>query len=255
LKCHVTAFGQPGGFVAGTDKDLQMVGCESCHGPGDKHIDAAKRFVLADPGEEAKIEKEMRETIRRKPSDAVCITCHTTQAHQAHPHYEGQPATLSTARVAITCIPAVPTSYQSRLNHPVPVQPPHYTVKTCGGCHYDQYLNWRAETHVDLLAMLPVKYQSDQSCMTCHQSAGFAVQATTVGNDPHHARIGIACESCHGPALEHVRFNKQFISAPRLGPNLEQAARNSIRKGKSATSCIDCHVSHGHKEHPKFEAK
>ncbi len=34
LKCHVTGFGQPSGFVAGGDKDLLMVGCETCHGPG-----------------------------------------------------------------------------------------------------------------------------------------------------------------------------------------------------------------------------
>ena len=76
LKCHVTGFGQSSGFVAGSDKDLLMVGCEACHGPGAAHVDAAKRFVLADPGEEAKIEKEMKETITKTPSDKVCSSCH-----------------------------------------------------------------------------------------------------------------------------------------------------------------------------------
>jgi hypothetical protein len=256
LKCHVTAFGQPSGYVGGTDKDLLMVGCETCHGPGDKHIDAAKRFVLADPGEEATIEKEMKETIHRKPSDALCITCHTMQAHQAHPPYEGQPTPTALGQSTVQCTPGVPIASQPRSNGPAAAPASHYTVKTCGGCHYDQYLHWRADEHADLFAMLPAKYQSDQSCIACHQSAGFTVQATAASaTDPHHGRIGLACESCHGPALEHVRFNRQFISAPPLGPKLEQAARNSIRKGKSATACIDCHVTHGHKEHPAFEAK
>ena len=68
LKCHVTAFGKEGGYASGTDKDLLMVGCEACHGPGAQHIDAAQRFVLANPGEEAKIEKEMRSTIVKTPA-------------------------------------------------------------------------------------------------------------------------------------------------------------------------------------------
>jgi hypothetical protein len=255
LKCHVTGFGGPGGFAAGTDKDLLMVGCESCHGPGDKHIDAAKRFVLADPGEEAKIEKEMKETIHRKPSDAVCIACHVAQAHGKHPAYEGQPTKAATGHPAVPCTPALTIAYSSRTDGPISSQASHYTVKTCGGCHYDQYLHWQTETHADLFAMVPAKYQSDPSCVLCHQSAGFAVTTIAAKNDPHHAGIGLACESCHGPALEHVRFNKQFISSPPLGPKLEQEARNSIGKGKSATACVDCHVSHSHKEHPKFEAQ
>jgi hypothetical protein len=252
LKCHVTGFGQPAGFVAGTDKDLLMVGCETCHGPGEKHIDAAKRFVLADPGEEAKIEKELRDTIRKMPPDRVCISCHIGQAHQKHPAYDGQPSSTTDGRKDRLSDSVVSAAYHAS---PAGPRASHYTVKTCGGCHYDQYQRWRRETHADLFAMLPAKYQSDQSCVSCHRSAGFAVMSAPSGADPHHERIGVACESCHGPALEHIRFNKQFISGPRLGPKLELAARNTIRKGKSATSCIDCHASQGHKEHPKVEAK
>jgi hypothetical protein len=42
LACHTTGFGRPGGFPkAGTIQSspgLAEVGCESCHGPGGKHI-------------------------------------------------------------------------------------------------------------------------------------------------------------------------------------------------------------------------
>ncbi len=42
IACHVTGYGRPGGFAEGTRvrdaKDLSRVGCESCHGPGGRHI-------------------------------------------------------------------------------------------------------------------------------------------------------------------------------------------------------------------------
>jgi peroxiredoxin len=38
-KCHTTGFGEATGFPAG-GAALQGVGCESCHGPGKRHVDA-----------------------------------------------------------------------------------------------------------------------------------------------------------------------------------------------------------------------
>ncbi len=42
LACHTTAFGRPGGFPKqarpAAHPDLARVGCESCHGPGEDHI-------------------------------------------------------------------------------------------------------------------------------------------------------------------------------------------------------------------------
>jgi hypothetical protein len=128
---------------------------------------------------------------------------------------------------------------------------PGYSVKTCGSCHYDQYLQWRSEKHFALARLLPAKYADNQNCTTCHITAGFA--SSSAATDRHDAKIGAACESCHGPALEHVRFNVQFIHSPPLGPQLEQAARHSIRKGKPTAACSQCHVRHSHDEHPQFD--
>lgn len=255
LTCHTTGFGTPSGYAPGTDKDLAMVGCESCHGPGAQHIEAAQRFVMATT-DAAAIEQEMRDTIVKTPTDAVCTRCHAAQAHGRHPPYEGQvvreaargtaggaygPCMLSAPCGPWTTSTSAPVDYTAK-----------YSVKTCGGCHYDQYKQWSASAHSDLFAVLPDAYRNDQECQKCHPKVGAVAERTTGGTDPHHDLLGVACESCHGPALAHVQFTKQFISTPPLGPALEQKARNAISQGKPTPLCVQCHLSQRHQQHPEF---
>lgn len=67
--CHVTGWEQPGG-VCRLDKvaGREDVGCEGCHGPGSKHVDAPEKAnILASPGE------------------ALCVTCHNPENS---PHFD-----------------------------------------------------------------------------------------------------------------------------------------------------------------------
>lgn len=253
LKCHVTAFGEPEGFVAGTQKDLLMVGCETCHGPGALHVAAAQRFILANPGEEAAIEKEMRDTVVRTPPDSVCAKCHTVQAHGHHPAYEGQPASVAVRRAPVQCCAATAGAVVAKTGSVPAGHASRYSVKTCGGCHYDQYLHWGGEKHSALKSMVPAKYLQDESCLVCHTESGANLAASQTAADASPHRIGVSCESCHGAAMDHVRFTKQFISGPPLGSKLEHSARDSIRGGRPAATCVQCHIGHGHKEHPAFD--
>jgi cytochrome c554/c'-like protein len=251
LKCHVTGFGEQRGYVVGTDKDLMMVGCESCHGPGAQHIDAAQRFVMAATDEGGKLEKAMRETVVKIPNDTVCIKCHITQAHQRHPPYIGQPVKQVVGIASHTVSHAKPGSIS-----PAPAwHSSRFNIKTCGSCHYDRYKQWTTEKHAQLFAELPAKYWNDEDCAKCHARADAVARDTSGASEQHHASIGVACESCHGPALEHLRFTRRFISGPPLGPQLERTARHSIRKGKPSAGCVQCHVEQGHKEHPQFEKR
>jgi hypothetical protein len=251
LKCHVTGFDQPGGYAANTEKDLLMVGCEACHGPGERHVDAAQRFILATPDEEAKIEKEMRDTVVKSPSDSVCIACHQTQAHGAHPaytHYSRDATGTSTLSGHGTADFA---RQQNSTNGPAAYSTA-YSVKTCGSCHYEQYKTWRAERHAFLDESLPAKYQNDLDCRRCHLGRDGAGVNLAASSERNPRLIGAACESCHGPGLEHVRFNVRYITGPPLDAKLEQVSRQSIRKERPAASCIQCHVGQSHKQHPEF---
>ena len=72
LQCHVVGYGETGGFL---DQELTLelagVQCESCHGPGKRHIDAP------DDGH----------NIIRSPIEKDCRTCHTTGQD---PHFDFQ---------------------------------------------------------------------------------------------------------------------------------------------------------------------
>jgi hypothetical protein len=73
LKCHTTGYGKEGGFVSESETpDLTNAGCESCHGPGSEHADAAKKA-----GEATGWEKR----INRVPQN-VCVDCHNPHINQ-----------------------------------------------------------------------------------------------------------------------------------------------------------------------------
>lgn len=72
LKCHVTGYGQPGGFVSEqATPHLLYKQCESCHGPGSMHA--------TNPGD-VTVREGMSSYVRDKD---VCIQCHVCmKAHK-----------------------------------------------------------------------------------------------------------------------------------------------------------------------------
>jgi len=61
--CHTTGY-KKGGFVSyGQTPELSDVGCETCHGPGKKHVESE-----GDPS-----------LIQRTPTVASCTRCHNSQ--------------------------------------------------------------------------------------------------------------------------------------------------------------------------------
>lgn len=72
VSCHVTGFGQPGGSNLAHLEGLTNVQCESCHGPGSGHVNAPF--------------KDKKAQIIGKPTQEVCLTCHTPE-HAPRFHY------------------------------------------------------------------------------------------------------------------------------------------------------------------------
>jgi len=98
-------------------------------------------------------------------------------------------------------------------------------AEVCADCHKDQFAQWRQTKHAHAFDSL---YEGQRhllpSCQSCH-TTGFGHEG---GYDPTIGTPGlrnVSCESCHGPASEHV-----------LNP-----AKTNIRKTVEATLCAQCH--------------
>lgn len=62
IQCHTVGFNQPGGFIdSKSTGDLLNVQCESCHGPGRAHMNAAGKQATPHKG---------------KPKQHICAQCH-----------------------------------------------------------------------------------------------------------------------------------------------------------------------------------
>lgn len=106
----------------------------------------------------------------------------------------------------------------------------------CSLCHINTHTNWSQTLHAGALETLEAMGQDKNAvCLPCHsvgfgQPGGFVDRATT--ND----LAGVGCETCHGPARDHVE-------------NIED---RSLRPTVSLSSAL-CGVCHTGTHHPHFE--
>lgn len=66
LECHTVGYGQKGGYQENLSKSFEGVGCESCHGPGEKHIATKKRTDIRSLGKDCPF----------CVLEQICMSCH-----------------------------------------------------------------------------------------------------------------------------------------------------------------------------------
>lgn len=268
MTCHVTGYGEPGGYVQGTPaetlEDLLEVGCEACHGPGSAHEKASRELVGLDlttmsDQQLAQMEQRIRGTIHKNHPQNVCIRCHF-ESDRRHPPFNRDSTQSYGGSSTVTDWPIVtgpsPVWHEEAAPEPPPPSGQLYTgKKACGACHFPQYKLWSRSPHAVAAAVLPPKYQSDEQCLKCHVTGQGEPGGYTAGTHPSIRKdlLGVTCESCHGPGSEHVRLAKHFARSLQIGPQWEQAARASIYKVRPGNVCMQCHWRHGHKPHPEFD--
>jgi hypothetical protein len=82
LRCHVTAFGVPADQKGKKFDQTQGVQCESCHGPGSKHVEAR---LAAEEGDPSKVIQVGAGEIIHQPTQATCKTCHNPESPSYKP--------------------------------------------------------------------------------------------------------------------------------------------------------------------------
>ncbi len=135
--CHVTGGGQPtGGAFDYSVSHLNGIGCESCHGPGSKHVNADSKA-------------ERRANITRTPPDTTCIGCHGDRLKVGDDYRPGamfQPEVRVTAESLASTAPtsirgphyAAAAFMLGRKGYDddAPMPSPHSTMpNTCLNCH------------------------------------------------------------------------------------------------------------------------
>jgi DmsE family decaheme c-type cytochrome len=190
--------------------------CETCHGPGQKHVDSGKKEDI----------KRFNVLAAREAND-TCLSCHAKNA--SHVEFQGS---MHDARnvSCVTCHSVhSPKSERAQLKTATVVQ-------TCESCHKQEAMKVKKSGHMPLR-------EGKMECTSCHSPHGSTnVRMLKVGNT-----INEACASCHaekrGPYLwEHAAGKENCASCH--DPHGSNNDRMLV--AKAPMLCQRCHVSSRH---------
>lgn len=255
LECHTTGY-RAGGFVSvRTTPKFGGVQCESCHGPGAKHVGSRRP-----------------EDILRVPLTDVCAACHTGAAQPNHEewltsaHARSLESVLGSAGRADSCLSCHSNDYavaerqnQSRaLKGLPPVAAPSIVDADasndpmegvgCGSCHAPHGSTHRAQLRAEPM----------QTCAACHQDI-----ESTPGSSPHAPQFNILSGfggrgpasdpaappvELVGPASVHSALDSVGGCAKCHGENLKVPMPSDEMPNKSGhdfavalAECVECH--------------
>ena len=206
----------PHGKAANPRSPAARQGCESCHGPGEKHID--------DPSDDT----TLRKFAKMAPRDVseTCLSCHARSSHAA---WQGSPHDTRNLS-CVTCHsvhePASPTAHLKTSTE----------VELCATCHRVQALKIKRVSH------MPVQ-EGKMQCSSCHNPHGSTnVKQLRVGN-----WINESCVSCHtekrGPFLfEHAAGRESCISCH----DPHGSSNDRLLVAKLPMLCQRCHIGTRH---------
>lgn len=256
LTCHAdkSLADTPHGMSGNPATPAANASCESCHGPGQAHVDGG--------GDKSKIKSIP--TLSAADASAICTTCHTAGSHLMWDSSAHENANVS----CVTCHST--HSVKSELG-----QLKHASIsRTCEQCHRDKVLKTKRSAH------MPVTNDPNRpapmECTTCHNPHGSTnVAMLRIGNSatatcischtekrgPHlweHAPVVESCSNCHDP--HGSTFDRMLVTrAPMLCQRCHVTTRHPPtvyeNYGRTNTtsanrllgrSCVVCHQTlHG----------
>jgi DmsE family decaheme c-type cytochrome len=189
--------------------------CETCHGPGQKHVDSGKKEDI-----------KRFTTMSPKAVNETCLSCHSKGSHAQWNGGMHDARNLSCA--------SCHSVHSSKSEH---AQLKTVTVQqTCQTCHKQE------ATKVEKLGHMPVR-EGKMDCTTCHSPHGSTnVRMLKVGTT-----LNEMCVSCHaekrGPFLwDHAAERESCASCH--DPHGSNNDRMLV--AKEPMLCQRCHVSSRH---------
>jgi DmsE family decaheme c-type cytochrome len=190
--------------------------CETCHGPGQAHVDAS--------GDKTKIRRFT--AMAPKDINATCLACHSKGSHA---QWNGGMHDARNLSCASCHSVHNPKSEHAQLKTVTAVQ-------TCEACHKQESMKVRKSGH------MPVR-EGKMDCTTCHTPHGSTnVRMLKVGNT-----INETCASCHaekrGPFLHDHAAGRESCASCH-DPHGSNNDRMLV--AKEPMLCQRCHVSSRH---------
>jgi len=255
VECHATGFGKPGGFNLPSDKgeleeylsddnlkalssSVGHVGCESCHGPGLKHVETDKKELK-------KLFEEGKSTFIKKREPNSCVECHNP--HVSHKRGEEVKGTWAKNRGPST----------TSLGEAV-----YVGAEACKSCHEKEFDTWSKTKHASTFAVLKadeydkiddvldpkLKLKNPpkaKKCIECHVT-GYGAGGFKSMDDPNSKSfLNVQCEVCHGPGSLHKKMADEFEAAGRELKGEKDQKINRVPQDV----CRNCH--HAHVKHKK----
>ena len=191
-------------------------GCESCHGPGSRHIE--------DPSDDTSI----RKFTKMAPRDVsgTCLSCHTQSSHALWQGSAHDARNLSCTTCHSVHDPKSARAQLKTVNE----------IDTCATCHRTQVMK------VARVAHMPV-VEGKMTCTSCHNPHGSTnVRQLKVGN-----WISESCVSCHtekrGPFLfEHAAGRESCVSCH----DPHGSSNDRMLVARVPMICQRCHIGTRH---------
>jgi DmsE family decaheme c-type cytochrome len=190
--------------------------CETCHGPGQKHVDSSKKEDI----------RRFTAMSAREAND-TCLSCHA----KGGAHTEWQGSMHDARNVSCVTCHGIHTFKSDKAQLKTAT-----VVQTCETCHKQEAMKVKKSGH------MPVR-EGKMECTSCHSPHGSTnVRMLKVGNT-----INEACASCHtekrGPYLwEHAAGKENCASCH--DPHGSNNDRMLV--AKAPMLCQRCHVSSRH---------
>jgi len=224
--------------------------CESCHGPGGPHVDAAGGAV------------ETLVTFRKgaepvEVQNATCLSCHEKGEHTS---WKGSTHEMR-GLACVTCHKVMaPVSDRYNLAKPT-------AIEVCSQCHQTRRAQLQRSSHMPLR-------EGKMSCGDCHNPHGSVTQALlredSVNENCYkchaekrgpflweHAPVAESCSNCHEP---HGSTNARLLKVrpPRLCQQCHIETRHPTnpynpllgQKQVINRSCVNCHQKIHGSNHP-----
>lgn len=205
------------GFTSHPDTPMAKLGCETCHGPGEAHMN--------DP---VNVKPTQLTKISAKQVNEVCTTCHNKGQHALWKGSQHEARNVSCISCHSIHKPMSTTSQLKAMNQ----------QGTCITCHRDKVAKLDKSGH------MPVR-EGKMECSSCHNPHGSTnVKLLKTGNT-----VNESCTSCHaekrGPWLfEHAGINGEACSTCH---DPHGSSNDRMLVAKLPFLCQRCH---NHTKHP-----